>query len=280
LIAEVPLRYDYAGALPLLRWAGSKKRQFGKLRVFFPDQYANYVEPFAGSAAFFFGLGPRSARLNDLNSDVIDFYRNVRKDPEGFFHEFSSLIRSEANYYVIREQFNTLRKGRERSVLFYFLNRNCFNGIFRTNKRGQFNVPFSDRRVSPYLDLEQFRSSAKLLSRAKVHNDDFEKFCRDQVEKGDFVYLDPPYYKEGQRVFNEYNRVPFSPSDFDRLTAVLNRFDRIGAKFLLSFPSTAAVVQLSKKWNSTRHRVLRTVAGDPAKRTKQTEMLVYNYEKR
>ncbi len=266
-------------ALPLLRWAGSKKRQFSKLKSFFPASYASYVEPFAGSAAFFFGLRPQSSRLNDLNPNVVHFYKQVRRDPDQFFLDFKSIKRTERNYYVVREEFNSLARGREKALLFYFLNRNCFNGIYRTNKRGEFNVPYSDNRVSPYLSLEQFRESAKLLSRAKVYNQDFQDFCLDHVERNDFVYLDPPYYREGHRVFNEYSQTPFSPADFGRLISVLTRIDRVGAKFLLSFPATEEVMQLRERWNSNRQRVLRTVASDPLKRSKQTEMLIFNYEK-
>jgi DNA adenine methylase len=129
-------------ALPLLRWAGSKKRQFRKLEPFFPKEFRSYIEPFAGSAAFFFGLQPVSARLNDLNRDVTDFYKRVREDPSDFFRNFSRLRRSRSNYYKIRDEFNVQKDRDRRAVLFYYLNRNCFNGIYRTNKSGEFNVPF------------------------------------------------------------------------------------------------------------------------------------------
>ena len=265
--------------LPLLRWAGSKKRQFNKLKPFFPEQFRSYVEPFAGSAAFFFGLRPASARLNDLNRDVTDFYKRVRKDPTTFFREFSRLRRSRSNYYRIRDEFNTQVDRDRRAVLFYFLNRNCFNGIYRTNKLGEFNVPFSDERVSPYLTETQFVNSATKLSGTRICNLDFEVFCRKFVERGDFVYLDPPYYREGQRVFNEYSKTPFSPSDFRRLTDTLTYIDRLGAKFLLTFPATSEIAAMGKVWHSNRRRVRRTVAGDPAMRRIQNEMLISNYER-
>lgn len=265
-------------SLPLLRWAGSKKRQYSRLRDFFPDDYKAYVEPFAGSASFFFRMAPKSAKLNDLNSDVVEFYRHASRDPTKFFSDFDELVRSKRNYYVVRDRFNALPSCREKSILFYFLNRNCFNGIYRTNKSGEFNVPFSSDRVSPYLTREQFNASARLVGRAKIYNEDFESFCQSHVQCGDFVYLDPPYYKEGQRIFNEYNSVPFSPDDFDRLMDVLLRINRIGSQFLLTFPLTAASRGLAREWNSRWHRVLRTVAGDASKRVVQTEMLIYNYE--
>jgi DNA adenine methylase len=265
--------------LPLLRWAGSKKRQFRKLEPFFPTQYKSYIEPFAGSAAFFFGLRPAKARLNDLNCDVTNFYKHVRKDPDEFFDAFSRIRRNASNYYRIREQFNSERDRDRRAILFYYLNRNCFNGIYRTNKSGEFNVPFSDDRVSPYLSKSQFVASAEELRRTKICNLDFEAFCRSFVESNDFVYLDPPYYRAGHRVFNEYSATPFSPADLRRLIDTLKYIDRKGAKFLLTFPATSEIAQGGFGWRSTRRRVLRTVAGDPAMRRVQNEMLISNYER-
>ena len=269
---------DTEKVLPLLRWAGSKKRQFNKLKPLFPEQFKSYVEPFAGSAAFFFGLQPAKARLNDLNRDVTDFYKKARSDPSGFFLAFSRLERSRSFYYRVREEFNIEKDRNRRAVLFYYLNRNCFNGIYRTNKSGEFNVPFSDTRVSPYLTKNQFVTSVAKLRSVQIRNLDFEEFCKDSVERGDFVYLDPPYYKEGRRVFNEYSKSPFSPTDFKRLTNTLRYIDRIGAKFLLTFPATDDVAAMGKIWHSKRLRVRRTVAGDSAMRKTQNEMLISNYE--
>jgi DNA adenine methylase len=265
--------------LPLLRWAGSKKRQFNKLQPFFPEQFRSYIEPFAGSAAFFFGLQPARACLNDLNRDVTEFYKRVRKNPSGFFRRFSRLTRSRDEYYRIRDQFNSEQDRDRRAVLFYYLNRNCFNGIYRTNKLGEFNVPFSDDRVSPYLAKSEFINSAEQLVRARIFNLDFEVFCKEAVAKGDFVYLDPPYYREGHRVFNEYSKTPFSPADFKRLIATLTHIDRVGAKFLLTFPATSDIEVLGRAWHSKRRRVRRTVAGNPAMRKVQNEMLISNYER-
>ena len=164
-------------------------------------------------------------------------------------------------------------------MLFYYLNRNCFNGIYRTNRSGEFNVPFSDDRVSPYLTESQFVNSAEQLRRARIFNLDFEAFCKDFVGKGDFVYLDPPYYREGHRVFNEYSKTPFAPTDFKRLIDTLQHIDRIGAQFLLTFPATSEIAAMGKTWYSKRRRVRRTVAGNPAMRKVQNEMLISNYER-
>jgi DNA adenine methylase len=191
--------------------------------------------------------------------------------------EFARLKRTQENYYKIRANFNALPRGFKKTVYFYFLNRNCFNGIYRVNKQGEFNVPFSDSRVSPYLTLEEFRHSCDIISRSRIYNIDFEQFCLRKIKSNDFVYLDPPYYREGHRVFNEYDLVSFGPEDFERLDRVLQHLDKIGAKFLLSFPRTGDAIRLSQAWDSTTFTVRRTVAGDPQARGRQMEMLIFNY---
>ncbi len=117
--------------LPLLRWAGSKKRQFGSISQFFPPSYKRYAEPFAGSAAFAFCLGTDKAILNDINVDLTSFYKDVTRDPTSFYKQFTDMPRGEACYYEVRSKFNSQRECSDRSVLFYYLNRNCFNGIHR-----------------------------------------------------------------------------------------------------------------------------------------------------
>lgn len=264
--------------MPLLRWAGSKKRQFSTYHAFFPRTYGTYIEPFAGSAAFFFRIQPARARLNDINPNVIDFYARVKRDPSSFYDVFRSIRRSENGYYKARTRFNEITPSDEKAVLFYFLNRNCFNGIFRLNKCGEFNVPYANAKVSPYLSKPEFIESAKLLRRASIKRMDFETFCERYASRGDFVYLDPPYYVDSQRIFNEYNSRPFDANDLVRLFSLLRRLDRSGAKFLLSFPKSKQTLALAKEWNSFELSVFRTVAGNAEMRRPQSEMLIFNYD--
>ncbi len=262
---------------PLLRWAGSKKRQYTAISRHFPRDFARYSEPFAGSAAFAFCMGTRGASLNDLNSDVIDFYRHCREDPVSFHSLLVAMPRNSTAYYDFRRAYNLSPRSLQRSVLFYYLNRNCFNGIYRLNKAGDFNVPFSDSRVSPYLELQEFVSSAKLLAQATLCNTDFEVFCLEQMDAGDFTFIDPPYYA-AKRMFSEYTVPPFNESDFERLLRVLVDLDRKGVKFLLSYPDGFLAEKAAERWRSVKTPVLRTIASDPNKRHRVQEVLIYNYD--
>src|SRR5207245_1366790 len=115
---------------PLVRWAGSKKRQFSYLKEFVPTSFSGYAEPFAGSAAFLFRIRPKAGKINDINSDLCSFYRHARRSPKQFYNSFVRINRDSRTYYQVREKFNLLKPSFEKSVLFYFLNRNCFNGIY------------------------------------------------------------------------------------------------------------------------------------------------------
>ncbi len=181
---------------PLLRWAGSKKRQFGVYSPHFPRHFVRYLEPFTGSAAFAFRLSSPQILLNDINIDLVDFYNYAGESPAKLYDVFTSYERSAEAYYEIRKTFNGHPRSIERSAMFYYLNRNCFTGIYRLNRSGEFNVPFSDSRVSPYLTRDQFLASSDVISKAIVSNGDFEVFCRSNVKAGDFLFIDPIQARE------------------------------------------------------------------------------------
>lgn len=265
--------------LPLLRWAGSKKRQYIAVSRYFPRTYDRYSEPFSGSAAFAFCMGKRNVCLNDLNTDVIDFYTHCRANPPSFYKAFIQIPRNRTAYYEHRSLYNASPRSLRRSILFYYLNRNCFNGIYRLNKAGAFNVPFSDSRVSPYLDLRQFVTSAEMLKDVELRNLDFERFCLEHLDAGDFAFVDPPYHA-AERIFSEYTASPFNESDFDRLVSVLGELDCKGVKFLLSYPEGPYARRAARNWRSAKTPVLRTIASDPSKRRHVQEMLIYNYDRR
>lgn len=264
-------------SVPLLRWAGSKKRQYSAMRAVFPPDFARYIEPFAGSASFLFQLGKGKSAINDLNPDVANFYRLARSEPQSFITFMNDSPRDAETYYKYRSKFNATCKGLDRSLLFYYLNRNCFNGIFRVNKNGEFNVPYASARVAPYLTPEAFERSVNLLKSSDIANEDFENFVVSTVSNGDFVFLDPPYYVANSRIFSEYTTKEFDESDLSRLSKVLHLIDETGAKFLLTYPSSEISRDIAKAWSFHEMTVNRSVAGSATHRRKTTELLIRNY---
>jgi DNA adenine methylase len=263
---------------PVLRWAGSKKRSLPYLLRVLPEIRGRYIEVFAGSACLFFSLAPKRAIISDNNVDLMQFYKTVSKHADEVFETFRRIRRSKSTYYSIRATEMDELDDTTRSAYFLYLNRNCFNGIFRTNIKGHFNVPFSNSRVPRYPLSADFRRSAAALAKAKLRCADFQKVCLEEVCKDDFVYLDPPYYVPKKRVFREYSSKPFSENDVVRLASVLREIDRRGALFLLSYPECPLIKSLAKNWEVTRIMVRRTIAGNISSRGYAPEVLVRNFD--
>jgi DNA adenine methylase len=262
---------------PVLRWAGSKRSLIPRLLTFFPQSFGRYIEPFAGSACVFFAISPSRAVLNDNNPGLIRFYRDIRDQPQEVYAAFRKIARDDRTYYRMRQVYNELPASFERSVLFYYLNRNCFNGIFRTNIRGEFNVPFADRRVAAYPTIDEVLSASRLLRRSRLICGDFETACLKHAEAGDFVYLDPPYYVPSKRTFREYSATPFSQVDFDRLTFLLSELNRREVLFVLSYPDCDLARALAKPWRFAGVRARRRVAGASASRGYAEELVIRNF---
>jgi DNA adenine methylase len=232
-------------ARPVLKWAGGKEQLLGQLSEMWPERIGRYVEPFAGGAAVFFHLHDRldEAHLNDVNPQLVELYLVLRDDPDPLVEELRVLDGPDANtpdvYYRRREEYNRLR-GETRSVrrcaLFVYLNRTCFNGLYRVNSHGQFNVPFG-RYVSPrILDEPRLRRASAALARARtIRSADFEPFLLDTCRAGDLVYLDPPYVPvSDSSYFTSYSRDAFGPDDQRRLAATLAELHERGVRWMLS----------------------------------------------
>ncbi|MDD5040545.1 MAG: Dam family site-specific DNA-(adenine-N6)-methyltransferase [Patescibacteria group bacterium] len=260
---------------PLLRWAGSKRKQVSRLKLYWQPRHNRYVEPFAGSACLFFEINPNEAILGDNNASLINFYKVIRNDPEEIYRRLKLLKRDKTTYYKWRDELdeNILDK-KTRAVRFLYLNRNCFNGIYRTNTSGNFNVPFGDA-PGEYGAKVEFINSAKNLRKAALINGDFEKTL-DLVRMGDFVYLDPPFAVTSRRIFKEYGHTLFNISDIPRFSKRLLALKKIGADFIVSYADSLEARHISKMWNFIRLPVRRNVAGFGRYRKNAYELLISN----
>jgi DNA adenine methylase len=245
---------------------------------FMPAFDGRYIELFAGSACLLFHIAAEQAVLVDNNSELISFYRTLSEHPSEVYEEFIKIPRDAAHYYATRAYLPFETEPLRKAAHFLYINRNCFNGIYRTNTKGLFNVPFAGSRVARYPSLEELKATANVLSRTKLICGDFEVAGRAEVARGDFVYLDPPYYVPSVRVFREYSAKPFVESDLQRLAMLLDEIDRRGAKFLLSYPDCPLISDLARKWSSDRVSVRRSVSGSTAARGYVPELLIRNYD--
>jgi DNA adenine methylase len=175
---------------PLIRWAGSKKKLLPLLKINTPLSYNKYIEPFCGSACLYFTLLPQKAVLSDINKELIISYKTVKKRAKEISERLSGAQKSKEEYLELRRLDPEALSDIERSYRFIYLNRFCFNGVYRTNKEGKFNVPMGSK-TGNLPSPEKILNCARALKGAKLIHGDFKKTLK-YVECGDFVYMDPP----------------------------------------------------------------------------------------
>jgi len=263
-------------ARSVIRWAGSKRLLLPELRRRAPTAFGSYLEPFAGSCCLFFDLEPKKAILGDRNPDLIAALALVKDDPDFVFRALSRREISSDRYYEVREKFNNMRPGKNRSLTFLYLNRYCFNGVYRTNKSGQFNVPFGSRTGAPPT-IENYKNCSRLLGSARLISGDYLSTLK-HAKCGDFVYIDPPYLTSTHRYSGEYGYGAFSYRDEDALVEEIRRLDRLGANVLVSYmPENSVKSALGKGWRSEVISVRRQIAGAMPARGHCSEMLMWNF---
>lgn len=234
------------------------------------------MEPFAGSACLFFSLRPRRAILSDINDELINTYREVKQRPEEVIGWLSQLEPNKDVYYRVRAINPSELSSPRRAARFIYLNRLCFNGLYRTNKKGEFNVPFGGYKCGPIPSADSLRLTALFLRRARLISGSFDRTL-ERIKAGDFVYLDPPYCISSRRVFNEYSHFSFGFEQLARLRQHLDRLDRMGIPFLVSYGKSREGQELANGFRYREIVVQRQIAGFSAKRRKNRELLITNY---
>ena len=261
---------------PFLRWAGSKRKLLPKLKGFWTEDHKRYVEPFAGSACLFFALNPPKAVIGDLNPELISTYIEVKYRLAAVLAELAKLPPWNKEEYLRLRSLETSSLGPQaRAARFIYLNRYCFNGIYRTNLKGQFNVPYSGDGCGALPQNEVFQRCSRRLRGARFVSGDFEAVLS-QAEKGDLVYMDPPYAVRAQRVFREYGPSPFTHKDISRLRSWMTRLDSAGISFLVSYVESDEADVLKRGFRYETIPVRRNVAGFAAHRALANELLISN----
>lgn len=260
---------------PLLRWAGSKRKLLNQLESAVPPKFGRYIEPFFGSGCLFFRIQPRVSIVNDLNQDLIAFYHVVREDPDKLLAFARGLVGTVESYYLVRSSFLQEQDRFRRAAKFFYLNRFCFNGIYRTNKKGQFNVPFGTK-TGELPKLNAVEKSIGVLKGAELLSGDFE-LAASRARKGDFVYLDPPYVYKARKDRGEYGPGSFTIADLTRLTRCVDELHRKGAMFLLSYLECPEIEHVANQFKTTSVPVSRTISSIKSARSIVNEVLIKNY---
>lgn len=259
---------------PFLKWAGGKRWMFESGQFKFPNIKGRYIEPFLGGGAVFFALRPKHAFLSDANSRLIELYTVVRDNVETFEQQLKehAQLHSKQYYYELRAK--TLQTAEDRAAQFLYLNRTCWNGLYRENLKGQFNVPIGTKQTVIF-NTDNFAAWSKALALCHLHCRDFEKAI-DQAEVGDFLFVDPPYtVRHNTNGFVKYNQNIFAWDDQLRLRGALERAVERGVSFAMTNADHQSIRDLYSGFGV--HRTLRrhsVIAGNSAFRSTSTELLV------
>jgi len=259
-----------------LRWAGSKRKSLALLSSAYLDADHSYIEPFAGSAALFFCLKPRHGTLADLNGHLVNAMRQVRDRPRDLHRRLNLMPRTSRAYYQARATFNDMRPyGIRAAVLFVYLNRNCFNGLWRTNSTGEFNVPYGGTEMGGNPPLSLLELCSKSLKCVSLKHQDFRITIED-ASKGSFIYADPPYFTSTERTFVEYGKKSFGEEDLRDLVGGLVQASKRGAHVALTYNEAMPIQGIPRDWLRTRFEVTRNVGGFSGARKRQAEILYTN----
>lgn len=261
--------------IPFLKWAGGKRWLTASYSKLLDVKFDRYIEPFLGGGAVFFFLKPQNAILSDVNPDLVNCYQAIKADFSSVEKILRRHQRLHSTSYYYRERATQRRSRFERAAQFLYLNRTCWNGLYRVNLEGTFNVPIGtkDKVLMP---SDNFSGVSECLQLVSLYTQDFEDTI-DLAGEGDFIFADPPYtVKHNFNGFVKYNESIFSWDDQRRLHASLLRAKNRGAKILLTNADHESVRNLYKGFGRlqklSRHSVL---SGDPNFRGVATELSVF-----
>ena len=260
--------------VPFLKWAGGKRWLVANHFDLFPRNYNRYIEPFLGSGAAFFRLAPRRAILADTNAELIETYEAIRDAWRKVEVALRRHHRLHSHEYYYEERDRRRFSRAEKAAQFIYLNRTCWNGLYRVNLRGKFNVPIGTK-TSVVLDTDNFESSAALVRGAKLKARDFEKTIG-LAREGDFLFVDPPYtVNHNLNGFLKYNEKIFSWADQVRLRSCLEEAKERGVKVLVTNANHESIRELYSDFGDLFEvRRQSILAADPAFRRDSTELLI------
>jgi len=267
---------------PFLKWAGGKRQLISQMNKYFPRNFNKYIEPFVGGGAVLFYLRPKFSIIMDINKELINCYKVIKNNVK----ELIELLKTHKNdkdyYYNIRaldrddEKFVKLSDIEKASRMIY-LNRCCYNGLYRVNSKGQFNVPFGKYKNPNFCDEENLLAVNKALQNVKTIHGSFE-LCLDYAEKDDFVYFDPPYYPISKTSsFTSYTKESFGKDSQNRLYNVFKSLNERGCKLMLSNSFNEYIKSLYQEYRIITLDARRAINCNAAKRGNINVLLILNY---
>jgi DNA adenine methylase len=269
---------------PFLKWVGGKRQLMPAIKELIPKNYTNYYEPFIGGGAVLFDLQPKNAVINDFNEELINVYQTIKENPEELISDLKTHKNESDYFYDLRaldreENFENLSNIKKASRVIY-LNKTCYNGLYRVNNSGEFNSPFGRYKNPNIVNETTIRAVSKYLNTNKITilNGDFEEALKG-IKKGSFVYFDPPYHPvSASSNFTGYVQGGFDMYEQVRLRDLCNKLNEKGINFLLSNSATQFIEDLYKDYKISYVKANRSINSNAKKRGEIDEVLIRNYE--
>ena len=266
---------------PFVKWVGGKSQLLPELLARVPENYNHYFEPFVGGGALFFALQPQNAKLSDINTELINCYKCVKSNITELIKELEKHIYDKDYFYKMRnvdrtEEYLSWSSTKKAARLIY-LNKTCFNGLYRVNSKGQFNTPFGRHSNPKIVDKKNLLTCRSALKNAKISEQSFLKITKD-AQSNDFVYFDPPYVPlNDTSYFTSYSKDGFGPEEQTQLRDTCKFLDQKDVKFMASNSSTDFVKELYQDFKIEAVQAKRAINSKGTKRGKIEEVIIRNY---
>lgn len=229
---------------PFLKWAGGKTQLLSELHKYVPNNFNKYIEPFIGGGAMFFSLNPHESIIADSNEELVITYRQVKEAVEEIIQHLETFEHNEEFYYNLRSLDPNKLEHSYRAARLIYLNKTCFNGLYRVNKKGQFNVPYGKGNGS-FINEVVLRNASEFLADTTIINNDYLAVLNEFAAEGDFVFLDPPYYPVGKYSdFKRYTKEFFYHDNQVQLKEEFDRLVNMGCKVILTNSDHEVILDL------------------------------------
>ncbi|MDR1479852.1 MAG: DNA adenine methylase [Planctomycetaceae bacterium] len=269
---------------PVLKWVGGKRQLLDLLVSLLPEKFSSYCEPFVGGGALLFRIQPKMAFVSDINDELIGVYRVIKEDVEALISALQEYKNESEYFYNVRDWDRDREKyvslpAVQKAARILYLNKTCYNGLFRVNSAGEFNSPFGNYRNPSIVNVSILRAVSSYFNTAKIHlsSNDYADTLK-LIPKDTFTYLDPPYDPVSDTSsFTGYSKDGFKKDDQIRLRECCDDLDERGLKFMLSNSATDFIKEQYAAYNITVIRAKRAINSDSTKRGEVDEIIVRNY---
>ncbi|TPR54732.1 DNA adenine methylase [Metamycoplasma neophronis] len=267
---------------PFVKWVGGKRQLLNEIIEMAPKEFNRYFEPFLGGGAVLFSLQPQKAFVNDINSQLIFTYETIKNNANELIEllkKYDAELTNKDKYLYYRDKYNSKVKNHEFDIelaaLFIYLNKRCFNGLYRVNSEGLFNVPYNNKTTVKSFDEDNIKLIEKFLKHVTIKNVDFEKSLSNTRAK-DFIFIDSPYAPLNESSFESYTKDGFSKKDHIRLAKVFKKLSKKGCYVMLTNSDTDFIKNLYKDFNIKVIKAKRLINRDADKRF-ANEVIITNY---